>query len=125
MSGIIDSGATVCICGVRSMFKNLRPCYVVVMCANNASMVCREMGTLTICHGRNVLIIEDCLFIPGCMTLISVHQLTKLGLLILLFNTGLCAYKSVYDVRRDTPFFKTEKQLNDKMWTLPLKAASS
>ena len=107
------------------MFKNLRPCYVVVMCANNASMVCREMGTLTICHGRNVLIIEDCLFIPGCMTLISVHQLTKLGLLILLFNTGLCAYKSVYDVRRDTPFFKTEKQLNDKMWTLPLKAASS
>ena len=106
------------------MFKNLRPCYVVVMCANNASMVCREMGTLTLSHGNNLLVIEDCLFIPGCMTLISVHQLTKLGLLILLFNTGLCAYKSAYDVRRDTPFIKTEKQLNAKMWTIPLKAAS-
>ena len=95
------------------------------MCANNASMVCREMGTLILSHGNNMLVIDDCLFIPGCMTLISVHQLTKLGLYILLFNTGLCAYKSPYDVRMDTPFIKTEKRIADKMWTLPLKAASS
>ena len=123
-AGIIDSGATVCICGIKCMFTNLKACYIVVTCANGESMVCERMGTLTLSHNGNLIAIDDCLFIPGCMTLISVHQLTKMGLHILFYDTGMCAYKTAYDVRKDTPFIKTEKQITDKMWTIPIKAPS-
>ena len=114
-----------CICGVISMFINLRPCYVVVTCANNDSMVCEQMGTLVISHNNNMIAIEDCLYIPRCMTLISVYQLTKMGLHVLLYSTGMRAYKSMTDVRADKPFIQTEKRIDDKMWTLPIKGVSS
>ena len=58
------------------------------------------------------------------MTLISVHQLTKMGLHILFYDTGMCAFKTIYDVRKDKPLIKTEKEITDKMWTIPIKAPS-
>ena len=122
VAGILDSGATVCICGVITLFKNLRPCYVCVMCANKDTMVCKQMGTIVISHMGNVVVIDDCLYIPGCMTLISANQLTSKGMILLLYNAGAHLFKSFADVRADRPFIKSEKRITDKLWTLPIKS---
>ena len=80
------------------------------------------MGTIVISHNGNIVVIDDCLYIPGCMTLISASQLTRKGLRLLLYNTGACLYKSQRDVREDKPFIKSDKKVSDKLWTLPIKA---
>ena len=58
------------------------------------------------------------------MTLVSGHQITKKGFSILLHDKGLCVYKTIDDVRRDNPFLSTDKQITEKLWTVPIKSVS-
>ena len=116
VAGIFDTGATTSITGEITLLRNLRACYIVVMCANKAHMVCRWMGTMVLSHKGKIIVIEDCLFIPGCMTLVSGHQITKMGFFILLHDQGLRVYKTINDVYRGNSFLQTDKQINDKIY---------
>ena len=86
-------------------------------------MICRFMGTMVLSHKGRIITIDDCLFIPGCMTLVSARQITRMGFYILLHDDGLQVYKSINDLRLNQPFIETDKRITDKMWTLPIKAA--
>ena len=124
VAGIFDTGASTTLTGEITLLKNLRQCYIVVMCANKAHMVCRLMGDMVLSHMGVIIVIEDCLFIPGCMTLVSGHQITKMGFFILIHDKGLCVYKTIDDVRRDKSFLQTDKQITDKLWTVPIQSVS-
>ena len=86
-------------------------------------MVCHFMGTMVLSHKGKIITIDDCLFIPGFMTLVSARQITRMGFFILLHDEGLCVYKSIDDLRLNQSFIQTDKRITDKMWTLPIKAA--
>ena len=124
MTGIFDTGATTSITGEIALLTNIRECYIVVMCANKAHMVCRRMGTMVLSHKGRMIVINDCLFVPGCMTLISARQITKMGFVILLHDEFLCVYRTIEDIRRSNPYLQTDKQINDKLWTIPIKSVS-
>ena len=123
MAGIFDTGASRSITGNRSLLRNLRPCFIIVVCANKAQMVCRSMGTMTLSHRDRIITIDDCLFIPGCMTLVSACQMTRMGFCILLLDKSLCVYKSMDDLLQNQPYIQVDKRITNKMWTLPIKAA--
>ena len=75
---VMDSGATVTIGGKRGMFTDLHPCNVNVTCANGQVMKCSLMGTIVITSNGKAISIENSLFIPECLTLISISQLTRI-----------------------------------------------
>ena len=86
VTGILDSGATISICGLLGVFHNLTDCHVRVKCANGQIMVCEQMGTVVLSNKSNVLVIRNCLYIPNSVTLISAHQITAQGSRILFEN---------------------------------------
>lgn len=117
----MDSGATVTISGKKCLFKNLHPCFIRVRCANGEIMTCTQMGTIIISHNHKKIIIKDALFIPRCVTLISVNQLTSMGLQVLLKSDAAKIFKSEHDLMTNKPVIESEKRLSEKLWTVPLK----
>ena len=74
---IMDSGASVHICGNRRMFVgNLRPCKVAVRCADSNKVVARQCGevVLTLQSGSR-LWLRNVLYIPDAPMLVSIPVL--------------------------------------------------
>ena len=103
------------------MFMNLRPCYIEVSCANNQVMVCRQIGTLIAGRNGQIVPIPDSLYIPGCMTLFSVKQVTDMGFIVVFSQHTADIYKSETQLKNHKPFITSKKKLSDKLWHLEMK----
>lgn len=76
--GIMDSGATIHICGVEDLFTGkLQRINVKVKCANGEQMVAKFKGDLNLIVAGRSVILNDVYFIPGAPMLISVPKLVK------------------------------------------------
>ena len=124
MQAILDSGATITISGNKDNFLFLEPCHVVVECANNERMVCKLNGPLVIKHEGNEIVMANSLYIPGCVTLLSVNQMTDLDFVIVFTKGNVEIYKSRADVHNSKPYIRTEKKIGAKLWTLPVKGCT-
>ena len=122
--GIMDSGATVTIGGKRGMFTDLRPCDINVLCANKQSMHCSWMRTVAVASDGETVAIDNSLFIPGCMTLISISQLARLGFTTLFDKLGVELFRRREDIGKRKPVLKPAKRLTKKLYTVPVKLLS-
>lgn len=76
--GIMDSGATIHICGIEEIFTGkLQRININVKCANGEQMVARFKGDLKLVVAGRTVILTDVFFIPGAPMLISVPKLVK------------------------------------------------
>jgi hypothetical protein len=120
----MDSGATVTIGGKRGMFTDLRPCNVNVTCANGQVMRCSLMGTIVITSNGKTISIENSLFIPECLTLISISQLTRMGFIALFDKVGVELYQGRSALRNNIPSLSSSKRVSRKLYTVPVKLLS-
>ena len=121
VQAILDSGATITISGNKDNFLYLQPCNVIVECANNERMVCNFNGPLVISHGGHEIVMTDSLYIPGCVTLLSVNQITNMNYIVLFEKDNVEIFKTREDVYIKKPYISTEKKIGDKLWTVPVK----
>ena len=78
--GILDSGASIHLCGDRTMFVGkFRACNVAIKCANNSQMVATECGDVAIQIGPNKtrVWLRDVLYVPKAPMLISIARLAE------------------------------------------------
>jgi hypothetical protein len=83
MQAILDSGATITISGIKDNFVYLEPCHIVVECANNERMICKFNGPLVVSHTGHEIVMMNSLYIPGCVTLLSVNQMTDQDFIVM------------------------------------------
>ena len=124
MQAILDSGATITISGNKDNFIFLEPCHVVVECANNERMVCKWNGPLVITHEGHEIVMTNSLYIPGCVTLLSVNQMTDLDFIVMFTKGNVEIFKSRSDVHDSKPYIRTEKKIGAKLWTVPVKGCT-
>ena len=77
-TGILDSGASVHLCGNKSMFVGkLRSVKINIKCANNDMMIAEWQGDVEIMVAGKLVLLHDALFLDGAPMLISVARLVK------------------------------------------------
>ena len=122
VNGIADTGATVCICGDKRCFVDLKQCHVNVECANGSIMECHWRGTLLLKVGSKFLVLKNSLFIPGSATLVAISYLTnKLKYTISLDKNGMYLFKDNESYRSGSPTFTLSKKITDTLWRFPLQ----
>ena len=114
ITAIIDSGCTTTISGDKSLFSNLTPCNIKVKCANNAHMICEWRGTLTCSHKNHTVEIQDSLYIPNAVTLVSIDQLTAMGMLVLFDDKAVSFYLSRKHLQQNKTFIKSTRKIGTK-----------
>ena len=120
--GVADTGATITISGNRNLFLSLSPCFVKVECANGQHMICEQRGTIVIVVDNKTIVLKNALYIPNSAVLVSISQLTdEMNFVATFDKTGMSLYKSNQELSQQ-PFIRVNKQLNSKLWHLPLKS---
>ncbi len=120
----MDSGATITISGNKKNFIFLEPCNIIVECANNERMNCKLHGPLVITHKGHEIVMANSLYIPGCVTLLSVNQMTDIDFIVMFAKDHVEIFKSRSDVQNNKPYIRTEKKLGAKLWTVPVKGCT-
>ena len=77
--GILDSGATVHLCGNFKVFKNIRECSVRIKCANNEFMTSSQKGDIDIFIEGVQFTLMDVLYVKNSPMLISIAKLVEDG----------------------------------------------
>lgn len=91
-TGVLDSGASVHICGDKDMFVGqLRSCRVGIKCANNSHMLAEQCGEVAINVGDGTrLWLREVLFVPNVTTLISIARLAEDSKINVIFRANEC-----------------------------------
>jgi len=122
---IVDSGCTTTLSGEKDCFYDLEPCNIKVKCADNKYITVKWRGTFRCSHNGTVVEIKNALYVPNVVTLISVDQLTAMGLLVLFDDKAVSFYRNRNDLVKDKPVLRSNRRIGEKLYTLntkPLKA---
>jgi len=78
-------------------------------------------GTFRCAHNGQVITIPDSLFHPNIATLISVDQLTRMGLLVLFDNEAVSFYRNRDQLKNNKPVLKSHRRIGEKLYTIRTK----
>ena len=85
-------------------------------------MICEQRGTIVIVVDNKTIVLKNALYIPNSAVLVSISQLTdEMNFVATFDKTGMSLYKSNQELSQQ-PFIRVNKQLNSKLWHLPLKS---
>ena len=88
------------------------------MCADNKHITVQLKGTFRCAHGGTIIEIKGALYYPGAVTLISVDQLTAMGLKVLFDTEGVSFYRSMNALRKDQPVLRSHRRIGEKLYTI-------
>ena len=125
LATIIDSGCSTTLSGERDCFYDLEPCNIRVKCADNKYITVLWRGTFRCSHNGKVVEIKNALYVPNVVTLISVDQLTSMGLLVLFDDKAVSFYRNRSDLIRDKPVLKSSRKVGEKLYTIRAKPLRS
>ena len=68
-----------------------------------------------------VVVIKDALYVPNAVTLISVDQLTNMGMFVLFDKNAISLYRSMEKLKKDLPFIVSNRKIGQKLYTFEAK----
>jgi hypothetical protein len=85
-------------------------------------MTCYYKGTLVISHRGREVVMKNCLYIPNAVTLISVDQLTALGMIVVFDIHKVQFFKNRTDLLKNKPYLTSGRKCGERLWTITVQA---